>query len=134
MTTNLDIYVMGKRYQVPEGLTILTAMEYCGYRMIRGCGCRAGFCGACATIYRTKDDPQLRFDLPEVVDSTAQAPSLRPKRSMNWRILRRAASRTVPDLVKCSAACAESVLRTLRHVNVYVCVGDIEKQTNRSTV
>jgi Fe-S oxidoreductase len=54
---------MGRRYQVPEGLTILTAMEYCGYRMIRGCGCRAGFCGACATIYRTKDDPQLKFDL-----------------------------------------------------------------------
>jgi ferredoxin len=59
----LDIYVMGKRYQVPEGLTILTAMEYCGYRMVRGCGCRAGFCGACATIYRTRTDPQLRFDL-----------------------------------------------------------------------
>ena len=54
---------MGRRYQVPEGLTILTAMEYCGYRMIRGCGCRAGFCGACATIYRTKDDPQLKVDL-----------------------------------------------------------------------
>jgi ferredoxin len=38
-------------------------MEYCGYRMIRGCGCRAGFCGACATIYRTRSNPQLRFDL-----------------------------------------------------------------------
>jgi ferredoxin len=62
-TVMLDIYVMGRRYQVPEGLTILTAMEYCGYRMVRGCGCRAGFCGACATIYRTKTDPQLRFDL-----------------------------------------------------------------------
>ncbi|MFC1918770.1 4Fe-4S dicluster domain-containing protein [Chloroflexota bacterium] len=59
----IDVYVMGKHYQVPEGLTILTALEYCGYRMIRGCGCRAGFCGACATVYNYKNDPQLRFDL-----------------------------------------------------------------------
>ncbi len=59
----VDIYIMGKHYQVPEGLTILTALEYCGYRMIRGCGCRAGFCGACATIYNFKNDPQLRYDL-----------------------------------------------------------------------
>lgn len=59
----VDIYVMGKHYQVPEGLTILTALEYCGYRVIRGCGCRAGFCGACATIYNFRNDAQLRFDL-----------------------------------------------------------------------
>lgn len=59
----VDIYIMGRHYQVPEGLTILTALEYCGYRMIRGCGCRAGFCGACATVYNFKSDPQLRFDL-----------------------------------------------------------------------
>jgi heterodisulfide reductase subunit C len=59
----VDIYIMGRHYQVPEGLTILTAMEYCGYRLIRGCGCRAGFCGACATIYNFKNDPQLRYDL-----------------------------------------------------------------------
>ncbi len=59
----VDIYVMGRHYQVPEGLTILTALEYCGYRMIRGCGCRAGFCGACATVYNSKNDPQLRYDL-----------------------------------------------------------------------
>ncbi len=59
----VDIYIMGKHYQVPEGLTILTALEYCGYRVVRGCGCRAGFCGACATVYNFKNDPQLRFDL-----------------------------------------------------------------------
>jgi heterodisulfide reductase subunit C len=59
----IDIYVMGRHYQVPEGLTILTALEYCGYQLIRGCGCRAGFCGACATIYNFKNDPQLRYDL-----------------------------------------------------------------------
>jgi succinate dehydrogenase/fumarate reductase-like Fe-S protein len=59
----VDIHVMGKHYAVPEGLTILTALEYCGYRIIRGCGCRAGFCGACATIYNFKNDPLLRYDL-----------------------------------------------------------------------
>jgi len=59
----IDIYIMGRHCQVPEGLTILTALEYSGYRMLRGCGCRAGFCGACATIYNFKIDPQLRYEL-----------------------------------------------------------------------
>ncbi len=62
-TRMVDIYVMGRHYRVPEGLTILTALEYCGYRMIRGCGCRSGFCGACATVFNFRNDPQLRFDL-----------------------------------------------------------------------
>lgn len=59
----LDIYIMGKYYQVPEGLTIMTALEYCGYRLIRGCGCRAAFCGACATVYNFKNDYTLRYAL-----------------------------------------------------------------------
>jgi heterodisulfide reductase subunit C len=59
----IDIYIMGRHCQVPEGLTILTALEYSGYRLVRGCGCRAGFCGACATIYNFRNDPQLRYDL-----------------------------------------------------------------------
>ncbi len=59
----VDIYIMGKHYQVPEGLTIMTALEYCGYRMIRGCGCRAAFCGACATVYNFRNDVTLRYAL-----------------------------------------------------------------------
>jgi heterodisulfide reductase subunit C len=59
----IDIYIMGKHYQVPEGLTIMQALEYAGYQIVRGAGCRAGFCGACATIYQIKGDPQLKFDL-----------------------------------------------------------------------
>ena len=59
----IDIYVMGKRYQVPQGLTIQDALEYAGYQLIRGVGCRSGFCGACATIYRIKGDPQLKYAL-----------------------------------------------------------------------
>ena len=41
----------------------MQAMEYAGYRLVRGAGCRGGFCGACATVYQIKGDPQLKFDL-----------------------------------------------------------------------
>lgn len=59
----IDIYIRGKRYQVPEGLTIMAALEYCGYKLIRGCGCRGGSCGACVTVYNFKKDPALRYGL-----------------------------------------------------------------------
>ncbi len=59
----LDIYIMGKHYQVPEGLTIQAALEYCGYNLVRSVGCRSGFCGACATVYCFKNDPQLSYAL-----------------------------------------------------------------------
>ena len=38
----------------------MNAMEYAGYQLKRGCGCRNGFCGACATIYRIKGENQLK--------------------------------------------------------------------------
>jgi CO dehydrogenase/acetyl-CoA synthase alpha subunit len=56
----ITIYIMGKKYEVPNNLTIMKAMEFAGYRFIRGCGCRGGFCGACGTVYRTKDDYKLK--------------------------------------------------------------------------
>lgn len=59
----VDIYLMGKRYTVPETLTIIDAMEYAGYQLVRGCGCRAGFCGACATVYRMAGDYELKVGL-----------------------------------------------------------------------
>lgn len=59
----VDIFLMGKRYTVPETLTILDAMEYAGYQLTRGCGCRAGFCGACATVFRMADDYELQVGL-----------------------------------------------------------------------
>jgi len=58
-TPKVKIYVMGKEYQVPNVLTIMAAIEYAGYRLVRGCGCRAGFCGACSTIYRKANDYKL---------------------------------------------------------------------------
>ena len=54
MEQMVNVFLMGKKYEVPSSLTIMKAMEYAGYQLIRGCGCRNGFCGACATIYRIK--------------------------------------------------------------------------------
>jgi len=48
----VPIFIMGKRYEVPSSLTIQKAMEYAGYQLVRGCGCRGGICGACGTVYR----------------------------------------------------------------------------------
>jgi len=59
----VEVFIMGKSYMVPAGLTIMKALEYAGYRFIRGCGCRAGFCGACSTIYRIENEQKLGFDL-----------------------------------------------------------------------
>ena len=60
MSNMVNVYFYGKHYSVPGDLTIMTAMEYAGYTLTRGCGCRHGFCGACATIYRIKGDTTLR--------------------------------------------------------------------------
>lgn len=54
------IHIMGRAYKVPAGLTIMQAMEYAGYKFITSAGCRAGFCGACATIYRKHGFYQLK--------------------------------------------------------------------------
>jgi heterodisulfide reductase subunit C len=59
----VTIYVMGKPYEVPGDLTIMTAMEYAGFQLRRGVGCREGFCGACATVYRLPGDYKLRGGL-----------------------------------------------------------------------
>ena len=58
-----EIFVMGKKYDVPVGFTIMKAIEYAGYQFIRSCGCRAGFCGACSTVYRKEDEQKLHFAL-----------------------------------------------------------------------
>lgn len=59
----VEIYIMGKPYNVPGALTIMKAMEHAGYEFVRGCGCRGGFCGACATVYRTPGDYRLKVGL-----------------------------------------------------------------------
>ncbi|MFW9914757.1 MAG: 4Fe-4S dicluster domain-containing protein [Candidatus Thorarchaeota archaeon] len=57
--TMVRVFIMGRIHQVPAGLTIMKAMEYAGYRFLRGSGCRAGFCGACSTVYRKENDYKI---------------------------------------------------------------------------
>ena len=63
MENMVNVFLYGKKYQVPADLTIMEAMEYAGYKLVRGVGCRNGFCGACATVYRIKGDRELKVGL-----------------------------------------------------------------------
>ena len=59
MADMVNVFLFGKKYEVPSDLTIMEAMEYAGYKLVRGVGCRNGFCGACSTIYRIAGDREL---------------------------------------------------------------------------
>jgi ferredoxin len=59
----IPIFVMGRKYDVPEGLTIMKALEYAGFQFVRGCGCRGGICGACGTVYRKPGDYRIATGL-----------------------------------------------------------------------
>jgi ferredoxin len=59
----VPIFIMGKRYAVPSSLTIQKAMEYAGYQLVRGCGCRGGICGACGTVYRLPGSYKIEVGL-----------------------------------------------------------------------
>ena len=55
----VTVYIMGKAHSVPAEATIMGAIEYAGYQIKRGAGCREGFCGACATVYRLPGDYKI---------------------------------------------------------------------------
>lgn len=59
----IPVYIYGKRFFVPSSMTIVTAMEYVGFQFKKAIGCREGFCGACATIYRLEGDYKLKTGL-----------------------------------------------------------------------
>lgn len=124
MAELIPIYIMGKRYDVPEGMTIMKALEYAGYRLVRGVGCRAGFCGACATVYRITGDHKLYFDLacqtvvqPEMIltqipffpapRATYKIEHLQPTAGQLWQIY--------PEVLRClscgtcSKACPQDI-------------------------
>ena len=53
------VYIMGKAHRVPAEATIMGAIEYAGYQIKRGAGCREGFCGACAPVSRLPGDYKI---------------------------------------------------------------------------
>jgi formate hydrogenlyase subunit 6/NADH:ubiquinone oxidoreductase subunit I len=55
----VTVYIMGKAHKVPSEATIMGAIEYAGYQIKRGAGCREGFCGACATVFRLPGDYKI---------------------------------------------------------------------------
>ena len=59
----ITIYIMGETHQVPADLTIMGALEYAGYHLIRETGCRVGFCGSCKIIYCLPGDTGFRTAL-----------------------------------------------------------------------
>jgi formate hydrogenlyase subunit 6/NADH:ubiquinone oxidoreductase subunit I len=106
----VSIYIMGQHYRVPSNLTIQKAMEYAGYRLLRGVGCRGGFCGACGTVYRVADDYRLKVGLAcqtMVVDGMylAQIPSF-PARKARYNLeeltpTAETIMKLYPEIVRC---------------------------------
>lgn len=83
----VTVYIMGKAYEVPADATIMGAIEYAGHQIIRGAGCREGYCGACATIYRLPGDYKIRSGLAcmTIVEdgmTLAQIPSVPAEKSI----------------------------------------------------
>jgi len=106
----VTIHVMGKKHRVPADLTIMKAMEYAGHQFKRGAGCRGGFCGACATIYRTKGSYKLQGALAcqKIVEDgmyIAQIPfSPAEKKTYEIKVLRPDASTFLeyyPEIARC---------------------------------
>ena len=143
----VNIYIMGKRYKVPEALTIQTALEYCGYNIVRGCGCRAGFCGACSTIYNFTDDPTIRYGLAcqtrveqnmvitqvpffPAAEAVYDVADLKPKEEENKLLL------LYPDIItcfgcnNCTKTCPQS-LEVMEFISNAI-RGDVEKVYEKS--
>jgi len=59
----IPVYFYGKQYNVPESCTIIQAYEFAGHKFTRGCGCRAGSCGACAALFLVPGSASINVGL-----------------------------------------------------------------------
>jgi len=141
----VPIYVMGKKYDVPEGLTIMKAMEWIGYKYIRGCGCRGGFCGACSTVYRMPGDYKLQVGLACQTTITpsmylTQIPSYpNPKVAYDLNEIdnpAKAILEVFPEIAKCvgCGACVKACPQKLRPIDYVAAAlrGDWEQTAEMS--
>jgi len=63
VSQTVTVEIMGKKHQVPEGLTMLQAMWHTGHELTRGVGCLGGICGACPAKYTTNEDTKIKTAL-----------------------------------------------------------------------
>jgi ferredoxin len=120
----VTIHVMGKKHDVPAELTIMKAMEYVGHQFRRGAGCRGGYCGACATIYRIHGSYKLQSALAcqKMVEDgmyIAQIPSPAEKKRYDINEIRADASAFLvyyPEISRClscntcTKACPQDIM------------------------
>ena len=59
----VPVFFYGKQYFVPESCTIIQAYEFAGHTFTRGCGCRAGACGACAALFLIPGSAAIKVGL-----------------------------------------------------------------------
>ncbi len=141
----IPIHIMGTTYEVPDTLTILKAMEYAGFQLVRGCGCRGGICGACGTVYRFPNSHKIEIGLacqtlvqPDMY--LAQLPFFPAKRSVFDKKTVQASVATFqalyPELFKCVSCntCTKSCpmeIEVMDYVNA-IMRGDIKKAAELS--
>jgi formate hydrogenlyase subunit 6/NADH:ubiquinone oxidoreductase subunit I len=144
-TRTIPVYIMGKKYLVPETITIQKAIEFAGYTFIRACGCRGGICGACGTVYRLYGDYTLHFCLAcqTVVEENmyiAQIPFFPANRSIYDIEQVEATAETImalyPEVMKCvgcntcTKACPMDI-DVMQYINAAM-RGDIKKVAHLS--
>ncbi len=141
----IPVYIMGKKYDVPESLTIMKALEYAGYKFVRGAGCRGGVCGACGTVYRLPGDYHIRVGLacqtvvePEMY--LAQIPFYPANRAVyDWDEIKGEAEevfKAYPEVFRCLAcnACTKVCPMDIQVMDYIAAIkrGDLDKAAELS--
>jgi heterodisulfide reductase subunit C len=141
----VPIFIMGKRYLIPASLTIQKALEYAGYQLVRGVGCRGGICGACGTVYRVPGDHSIKVGLAcQTVVETNMRIAVLPFFPANRKVYNirdvlpepEIFAQFYPEIMRCMGCntCTKSCpmdINTMEYISAAI-RGDIEKAANLS--